>query len=167
MFNRNFSFRALVSQNEWQRRSAGSFVPRFVAYYTRYKLVVDNDVSRAHSYDFGLGPGYHYNWVLHPNIMISIGNTTGVGINFLNDDGDKTTSLLWETIFRGGLGYNSESFFGGVDVSYAFLEHGRVREVRVDDRIYFAQLYIGYRIQAPKKWVMAAEKVNRKFGWDQ
>ncbi|MFZ9003208.1 MAG: DUF4421 family protein [Robiginitalea sp.] len=166
VFNPNFSFRALVSQNEWQRRSAGSFVPRFVAYYTRYKLVADGNVSRSHSYDFGLGPGYHYNWVLHPNIMASVGNTTGIGINFLNDDGDHSTSLLWETIFRGGLSYNSERFFGGVDLSYAFLEHGRVRDVRVDDRIYFAEVYLGYRIRAPKKWMAAAEDVNRKFGLD-
>jgi hypothetical protein len=163
VFNRNFSFRALISHNEWQKRSAGSFVPRFVAYYTRYKLAAGEAISRSHSYDFGLGPGYHYNWVLHPNIMVSAGNTTGFGINFLNENGDTTTSFLWETIFRGGLSYNSETFFGGVDFSYAFLEHARAREVRVDDRIYFAQVYIGYRIRAPKKWVAAAEKVNRKF----
>ncbi|MGB5653773.1 MAG: DUF4421 family protein [Robiginitalea sp.] len=165
VFNRNFSFRALISQNEWQRRSAGSFVPRFVAYYTRYKLVLEDSVLRSHSYDLGLGPGYHYNWVLHPNIMVSAGNTTGIGINFLEDDGNTTTtSFLWETIFRGGISYNSNRFFGGVDLSYAFLEHSRSREVRVDDRIYFAQVYIGYRIQAPRKLIEAAEKVNRKFG---
>ncbi|MDX1331410.1 MAG: DUF4421 family protein [Robiginitalea sp.] len=167
VFNPNFSFRALIAHNEWQRKSAGSFVPRFVAYYTRYKLESEGSVARSHSYDFGLGPGYHYNWVIHPNIMLSAGNTTGIGINFLNDDGDTTTSFMWETIFRGGLSYNSEKIFGGVDFSYSFLEHARTREVRVDDRIYFAQVYLGYRIQAPKKWVAAAEKVNRKFGWDQ
>lgn len=167
VFNRNFSFRALVTQNEWQRRSAGSFVPRFVAYYTRYKLEADGNVGRSHSFDFGLGPGYHYNWVLHPNIMVSAGNTTGIGINFLNAEESNSTSLLWETIFRGGMSYNSESFFGGVDLSYAFLEHGRRREVRVDDRVYFAQIYIGYRIKAPEKWVAAAQDVNRKFGLDQ
>ena len=167
VFNPNFSFRALVSQNEWQRRSAGSFVPRFVAYYTRYKLDFDDNVSRSHSWDFGMGPGYHYNWVLGENWMFSAGNTTGIGFNFLKDDGQNTTSLMWETIFRGGVSYNSDRFFGGVDASYAFLEHGRVREVRVDDRIYSIQAYIGYRIKAPKKWVAAAEKVNRKFGWDQ
>jgi hypothetical protein len=98
--------------------------------------------------------------------MLSAGNTTGIGINFLNDDGTTSSSFLWETIFRGGLSYNSERFFAGFDLSYAFLEHVRVREVRVDDRIYFGQVYVGYRIRAPKNWVMAAEKVNRKFGLD-
>jgi len=166
VFNRNFSFRALVSQNEWQRRSAGSFVPRVVAYYTRYKFVEDSSVFRVHSYDLALGPGYHYNWVVHPNILLSIGNTTGIGLNVLEDEGETSTSLLWETVFRGGLSYNSNRFFAGVDLSYAFLEHGRVRDVRIDDRIYFGQLYVGYRIQAPKKWVATAEKVNRKFGME-
>lgn len=167
VFNPNFSFRALVSQNEWQRRSAGSFVPRLVAYHTRYKLTLDEIESRSYSFDLGMGPGYHYNWVVGNNWMFSAGNTTGIGVNFLKDDGKNTTSLMWETIFRAGVNYNSERFFGGVDLSYAFLEHGRVREVRVDDRIYSIQAYIGYRIRAPKKWVSAAEKVNRKFGWDQ
>ena len=166
VFNRNFSFRALVSQNEWQRRSAGSFVPRLVFYYTRYKIPEENRVTKLDSYDFALGPGYHYNWVVHPNIMLSLGNTTGIGVNFLNEIGENTTSLLWETVFRGGLSYNSDRFFAGFDLRYAFLEHGRVREVRVDDRIYFGQIYVGYRIQAPKKWVSAAEEVNRKFDWN-
>ena len=164
VFNENFSFRALVSQNEWQRRSAGSFVPRLVVYYTRYKQAEERVVSRLHSYDIGVGPGYHYNWVVHPNIFLSAGNTTGLGINFLNEEGSTTTSFLWESIFRGGIGYNSDRFFAGLDLSYAFLEHTRVREVRVDDRIYFGQVYFGYRIRAPRKWVSAAEEVNRKFG---
>ena len=138
----------------------------FVAYYTRYKFVQDVEVSRLHSYDLGLGPGYHYNWVIHPNIMLSAGNTTGIGINFLNDDGETSTSFLWETIFRGGFSYNSPRFFGGFDLSYSFLEHSRARDVRIDDRIYFAQVYFGYRIRAPKKWIAEAEKVNRKFGFN-
>jgi hypothetical protein len=128
--------------------------------------VEDSSVFRVHSYDLALGPGYHYNWVVHPNILLSIGNTTGIGLNVLEDEGETSTSLLWETVFRGGLSYNSNRFFAGVDLSYAFLEHGRVRDVRIDDRIYFGQLYVGYRIQAPKKWVATAEKVNRKFGME-
>ena len=164
VFNRKFSFRALVSQSEWQRQSAGSFVPRLVAYHTRYKLAFGEIDSKSYSFDIGLGPGYHYNWVLSPRWMVSAGNTTGMGVNFLNDDGEQTTSLMWETIFRGGVIYNSDRFFGGIDLNYAFLEHGRVREVRVDDRIYSVRAYFGYRIKAPKKWVAAAENVNRKFG---
>ena len=66
--------------------------------------------------------------------------------------------------FSGLVIYNSDRFFGGIDLNYAFLEHGRVREVRVDDRIYSVRAYFGYRIKAPKKWVAAAENVNRKFG---
>ena len=166
VLNPNFSFRALVSQNEWQRRSAGSFVPRFVAYYTRYRLGLEQGESKSYSWDFGLGPGYHYNWVLGTNWMVSAGNTTGLGVNFLKDDGVNTTSFLWETIFRGGVHYNSSKFFGGADLNFGFLEHSKVREVRVDDRIYFFQAYIGYRIKAPGKWVAAAENVNRKFGLD-
>ena len=166
VFNDKFSFRSLISQNEWQRRSAGSFVPRFVFYYTRYKLELEESVSRTHSYDLGIGPGYHYNWVMHPNWMLSIGNTTGIGINFLNDDGDHSTSFLWESIFQGGMTFNTDRWFAGIQASYAFLEHSRVRDFRIDDRIYLIQVHLGYRIPAPGKWRAAADDVNRKFGWN-
>lgn len=164
VFNPNFSFRALVSQNEWQRQSAGSFVPRFVFYYTRFKELREDKANRTHSYDLGIGPGYHYNWVLNPHLMVSLGNTTGIGMNFLNDGGEHSTSFLWESIFRGGLSYNSERWFAGIDASYSFLEHTSVREVRLDDRIYLVQVYLGYRIRAPRKWVGMADDVNRKLG---
>lgn len=167
VFNPNFSFRALISQNEWQHRSAGSFVPRFVAYYTRYRLDQgEGSAARAHSFDFGLGPGYHYNWVIGRNILISLGNTTGIGVNILEEDGASTTSLLWESIFRGGLGYNSERLFFGLDVGYTFLEHRADRNIRLDDRLYFVEAYLGYRIRAPKNWIARADAINRKFGWD-
>lgn len=167
VFNPNFSFRALISQNEWQRRSAGSFVPRFVAYYTRYREGLDDGTSvKAHSYDFGLGPGYHYNWVIGRNFLISMGNTTGLGFNILEDDQVTTTSLLWESIFRGALSYNSDRLFFGVDLGYAFLEHRAERKIRLDDRLYTIEVYLGYRIMAPSKWVAKANTINRKFGWE-
>lgn len=167
VFNPDFSFRALISQNEWQRRSAGSFVPRFVAYYTRYRLdPEEGETQRAHSYDFGLGPGYHYNWVIGRHILLSAGNTTGLGMNILEDEGETTTSLLWESVFRGGFSYNSERLFFGFDVGYTFLEHRAERDIRLDDRLYFVEAYLGYRIRAPKSWIARADAVNRKFGWD-
>ena len=165
VFNKDFSFRAMQSQNEWQVRSAGSFVPRAIAYYTKYEFG-SGDENSADSFDLGAGPGYFYNWVLGGKWLISLGNTTGIGVNFL-DDGEGTDSyFLFETIFQGGIGYNGGDFFAGINASYSFIEHGAGNAVRLFDRIYYARFFLGYRFNAPKKWIEKAARVNKKHGWD-
>lgn len=162
VLNRRFSFRAVHAQNEWQQKSAGSFVPRMLAYYTRYHL---GDQTQ-HSYDFALGPGYHYNWVLGKHWLVSAGNTTGLGINILEMEQGWNTYWLWETQFRATLAYNSDTFFAGIGGQYTFYEHSAGSSTRLDDRIYYLQLYFGYRFKGPPSWNRAADRINRKFGWD-
>ena len=167
VFNDDFSFRAMLSQNEWQTRSAGSFVPRAIAYYTRYRLGPPSDPnSTADSFDLGLGPGYFYNWVIGDQWLLSVGNTTGIGLNVLDDSTGTDTYFLFETIFQGGVGYNGGDFFAGITGSYSFIEHGAGNNVRLFDRIYYARLFLGYRFDAPDKWMEKAARVNKKYGWD-
>lgn len=166
VLNRRFSFRAIHSQNEWQLKSAGSFVPRMLAYYTRYRLDTGSGEETQHSFDLALGPGYHYNWVLGKHWLLSAGNTTGLGLNILEQDEGSNTYWLWETQFRATLAYNSDSFFAGVGGQYTFYEHGAGSQTRLDDRIHYLQLYFGYRFRAPQSWNRAADRINRKFGWD-
>ncbi|WP_088340093.1 DUF4421 family protein [Robiginitalea sediminis] len=164
--NPKFSFRSLFGQNEWQLQSAGSFVPRLLAYYTRYRANLGEGEDTLHTFDIGIGPGYHYNWVLHERWMLSAGNTTGLGISFL-DSGPETTSYwLWETQFRATLAYNTDTFFAGVGGQYTFYEHAAGRDLRLDDRIYYLQFFVGYRFRAPDSWNAAAARINRTFGWD-
>ncbi len=165
VFNNDFSFRAMQSQNEWQVKSAGSFVPRAIAYYTEYKLGSGQN-GTADSFDLGLGPGYFYNWVLGDHWLISLGNTTGIGVNFLDEGEGIGSYFLFETIFQGGIGYNGGDLFAGINASYSFIEHGAGNAIRVFDRIYYARFFVGYRFNAPKKWIEKAERVNKKYGWD-
>jgi len=166
VLNRRFSFRAIHSQNEWQLSSAGSFVPRVLAYYTRYQLNTGLGNETQHSFDLALGPGYHYNWVLGKHWLLSAGNTTGLRINILELEEGTNTYWLWETQFRATLAYNSDTFFGGVGGQYTFYEHGAGSSTRLDDRIHYVQLYLGYRFRGPDSWNRAADRINRKFGWD-
>lgn len=166
IFNPRFSFRAISFQNEWQRKSAGSFVPSLLAYYTRYR-VSDGDVREiSHTYNLAAGPGYYYNWVFRDHFLFSLGNNAGLGLGILNDQGRVSTSLLFQSIFRAALGYNSERFFAGVNASYTYLHHGNFDGEQLDDRTHFFEVYLGYRVKAPVKWVQAADRINRKFGWD-
>jgi hypothetical protein len=166
VLNRRFSFRAIHSQNEWQMKSAGSFVPRMMAYYTRYQLTTDAGSETQHSFDLGLGPGYHYNWVLGKHWLISAGVTAGLGFNILELEEGTNTYWLWETQFRSTLGYNSDTLFAGIGGQYTFYEHGAGSQTRLDDRIHYVQAYLGYRFRAPDSWNRAADRINRKFGWD-
>ena len=167
VFNPDFSFRAVHSQNEWQLRSAGSFVPRLIAYYTRYEVEGDAGNETAHSYDVALGPGYHYNWVLARHWLLSGGVTTALGINWLEDEGSTRSYWLWDTELRGAFGYNSDRFFAGVNLTRNFLEHSAEGRTRIDDRLFFLEFYAGYRFKAPESWVRTADKFNRTFGLDE
>ncbi|WP_422349726.1 DUF4421 family protein [Flagellimonas sp.] len=166
IFNTKFSFRAVGFQNEWQKKSAGSFVPRFTFYYTRYGLKNAGLESNANSYDVAFGPGYHYNLVIAKNYILGAGATTGIGMNMTSSQIKTNTSVLYEAIFRGALGYNSERFYIGANANVLFLEHNTDRVTRLDDKISFLEFYVGYRFKAPKKWITAADKFNRKFGFD-
>ena len=166
VFNDNFSFQAITSQNQWQQRSAGSFVPALIAYYTRSQLEGFQENETLHSYALGLGPGYHYNWVLGVHWLLSAGNTTGIGFDILEEDGDSLTNWFWDTRFRVALGYNSEHFYAGARANYNFLEGTLTKKIRQDDQLYFAEFYVGYRFDAPKFMIKKADDINRTLSLD-
>ena len=165
VFNPNFSLRALQSPNEWQTRSAGSFIPKGIFSYTRYRFEHDGTKDAFNSFDLGLAPGYFYTWVLGDRFLLSAGNNSGMGINILNQDGETNAYLLWETVFQASLGYNDQRFFAGINGTYSFMEHGAGNEIQVFDRVYFVRFFVGYRFNAPKKWNEKAERINEKYGW--
>ena len=166
IFNDNFSFRAIGFQNEWQKKSAGSFIPSFTFYYTRFRLEESGSQSNDHSYDIAIGPGYYYNLVIGKHFLLGAGATVGLGANFTQSQDENTVSTLGQVIFRSAIGYNSERFFTGINLTAQVLDYGQEQNTRIDDTISFMELYVGYRFNAPKKWVQKADDFNRKFGFD-
>lgn len=164
--NKNFSFRAIGFQNEWQTKSAGSFIPRLYYYYTKYSFK-DNDFDEsAYSIDIAIAPSYYYNLNIKKHFLLSFGSSLGIGINHSSNVGEGSlTSALFEFSGRAVLGYNSETFFGGVNTNLLILEHNVDRYTRQDDSISFLEFYIGYRFKAPKKLIKLANDFNRKFGF--
>lgn len=166
IFSDKFSFRAIGFQNEWQKKSAGSFIPRFSFYYTKLDLHDDTPESSTNSYDIAIGPGYYYNWVIKRHFIFSLGATLGVGVNFTRSDFTTTSTTLTQLLFRNAIGYNSERFFIGFNTSAQLLQYKTAPNNIQDDIIFFGELYLGYRFNAPKSWIEKAEKFNRKFGLD-
>lgn len=167
IFNENFSFRAIGFQNEWQKRSAGSFIPRLSYYFTKFKLEDANIGNLTeHSFNLAVGPGYYYNWIFEENYLVSAGSTAGLGINLTNSQGTTSLNGLAQILFRLSGGYNSEAFFTGITINSQLMTRNSNENFALDDSINFLEFYVGYRFDAPKKWIEKAEKINNKFGWD-
>ena len=167
IFNPDFSFRAIGFQNEWQKESVGSFIPSISYYYTKFKLedpIIENQLE--HSFKLAVGPGYYYNWVFDENYLISAGATGGLGFNLSKSQGETSLTGLAQLIFRLTGGYNSETFFSGVNINTQLLTHTSADNLILDDSISFLEFYVGYRFDAPKKWINKADEISRKFGID-
>ncbi|GAB5473359.1 MAG: DUF4421 domain-containing protein [Maribacter sp.] len=168
IFNRNFSFRAIGFQNEWQKKSAGSFIPSFSLYYTKFDIENTGlgDITGSKAYNISIGPGYYYNWVIKKHFLLSAGLTAGIGLNHTKSFDKPSTAVLFHTTLRTALGYNSEHFFTGINLSAQFTEYDTTGNSIVQDDINFVEVYLGYRFKAPKKWIEKAAAVNRKLGFD-
>jgi hypothetical protein len=167
IFNPDFSFRAIGFQNEWQKESVGSFIPSISYYYTKFKLedpIIENQLE--HSFKLAVGPGYYYNWVFDENYLISAGATGGLGFNLSKSQGETSLTGLAQLIFRLTGGYNSETFFSGVNIKTQLLTHTSADNLILDDSISFLEFYVGYRFDAPKKWINKADEISRKFSLD-
>jgi hypothetical protein len=164
IFNPNFSFRAIGFQNEWQKKSAGSFIPRLYYYYTTFKIEDIGTTDNATSFHLAIAPSYHYNFVYNKHFILGLGTSFGLGYNNNNLNERTVNSVLLEFGGRAVLGYNSETFFAGINSSFNFFEHKSDRSVRVDDTLTFVEFYLGYRFKAPKSFIRTADKVNKALG---
>ncbi|MEL0455205.1 DUF4421 family protein [Flavobacteriaceae bacterium SZ-1-7] len=166
ILNENFSFRAIGFQNEWQTKSTGSFIPKLSYYYTKYTIKSDDINGVADSFDIALSPSYYYNFCLTRNLIFSLGTSVGIGLNHSSNVGDgDITSALFEFSGRAVVGYNSNTFFGGINSNLLVLHHNIDRYTKQDDTIPFFEIYLGYRFKAPKKWVKFADNFNKKYGF--
>ena len=167
VFNDNFSFRAIGFQNEWQKKSSGSFIPQLTYYYTRLNFEnPDSEDSHDQIVDMAVGPGYYYNLVLGQHVILGAGATVGVGIHISRSEGETSTNFLGQALFRMALGYNSERFFTGINLNAQVLAYEEDDATSVGDGLSFAEIYLGYRFNAPKNWVQKADKFNKKYGLD-
>lgn len=164
IFNENFSFRAIATQDEQQLKSAGSFIPRVYYFYTKYRIQSGEIDDKMHSYDLAFAPAYMYNFVPFQNFLFSLGASAGIGLNHSISSDETLTSFLTELNFRSAITYNISNFYFGGHYSYLILNHNTDRSSYVKDHIPYLQVFIGYRFKAPKKWVQFADSLEEKVG---
>ena len=172
IFNENFSFRSIVSQDEKQTKSAGSFIPSIVYYYSKLNIRSneDNIDEVLNSYDFVFAPSYYYNIVPTKDLFFSVGVSAGIGLNHSKNEDlngiqedESLTSLVTELNFRGSFTYDVSDFYIGAHYNYLVLNHNTDRSTYVNDAIPYFEMFAGYRFKAPKTVVKAADDVNEKL----
>jgi hypothetical protein len=164
IFNKNFSYRAIVSQDEKQLKSAGSFIPNFIFYYTDYDLKAEGLDSDIYSYDMAIAPAYYYNFVPSKNLLFSAGGSVGLGANVTFSSEETLTSLLSEVNLKASVVYDKNNLYLGAHYSYLILNHNFDRSTYISDDIPYLQIFFGYRFNAPKFMIKTAQDLNEKIG---
>ncbi len=126
IFNHDkFSFRSILAQDEWQIKSAGSFLAGIELFYGVIRsdtgriipiMLPDftglSDLNRMRFLNFGPGIGYAYNYVYRKNYFASLSTTVNVTADWVkeqmqNDVFKKGMQLTPNFRYRFSLGYNS------------------------------------------------------------
>jgi hypothetical protein len=139
--DKKFSIRAAFTQNERQKRSAGSLVVRPAFLYFEissdqgiippeiiesYGIPATYLVTRGKFYSVGLSPGYAYTFVFLKHFYLTAAVFPGVAAQFANYSNDTDVYTKFEFSFQLGgrfaLGYNSDKWFLGGSVQTGFHE---------------------------------------------
>lgn len=164
VFNKNFSFRALAFQSERQLKSAGSFVPSLSYYYTELDSRRVADLGdKAHFINVALSPGYNYNWVIAKKFLVAGGFSLGAGFIRTVDEENKTTEFLSQASLSISLGYNSETFYGGVYTKGTVSNHKADDYTTMDDAVSYATAFFGYRFDPPSFIQQERDKLKEKL----
>jgi len=162
VWNKNFSFKALLMQNQKQIKSAGSFVPSLSYYYSELNNPINEFISFNEStFDLNSTAGYIHNFVFgaNHNFFASLGLSSGLGLKFAKNIKEDEVGELQENdetyinfIFDGHLnmGFNSDKIFTGMQFNVNGVTYNKNEETNREDSHSYFQVYFGYRFGAPK-----------------
>ncbi|RYY57347.1 MAG: DUF4421 domain-containing protein [Chitinophagaceae bacterium] len=121
-----FSYRAGFLQNEWQKKSAGSFLLGGEIYAGKIQSdsalgpsTIDNQfstlgISRVSFVEFGPGAGYAHTFVYRQNWFLTASATVNADISFnkekVSAGKEKQTAINPNFTLRGVAGYNSDTW---------------------------------------------------------
>ncbi len=168
VINPKFSLRNITYNTEWQRKSAGSFIPTLRYGYNRLSGRIEDEKIYKNNFDIGLALGYYYTWVIHKNWFVSPYLTPSIGFRYTNYDNEGKVEREGDflTFLDGGLqlGYSSKKVIFGMNYNFedSWAKEGK-GETTYNDRSY-AKIYIGYRFNAPKAVQKKFDEINKKLG---
>lgn len=171
IFNPKFSLKSITSFTEWQKESAGSFIPTLLYDYKKTFFETDLLKSKQNDYDVSLGVGYFYNFIIGRRFYIAPNLTTAFGVKFTDSKIDNSGNRSEEnnsyflTTLKGGLrmGYNTERVLFGLNFNFDSTFYNQNQNQVVSDNKGYFLLYFGYRFDAPKFISKPVNKVSDKL----
>jgi hypothetical protein len=147
--NQKFSMRATYMQNEWQRKSAGSFLVGGEFFYSHFQgdssfiptqvdppeFLKGNDFSNSLSINLGISGGYSHTFVVKKHAFFSIGASLGPQISYSalkcseNDLSEAGITFGLNLNLRTGFGFNSKKIFVGL----FFINENLVHQLSLSD----------------------------------
>ena len=171
LFNPKFSLKSITSFTEWQKKSAGSFIPSLIYTYNKIISKIDDLNGKQKEFDIKLATGYYYNFIINKNFYVAPHLSPSIGVKFLND---KSTDSGVETIeketyftrnIEGGIkiGYNSESILFGASLNFDDSSYNQDKTTVITNDKVYGLLYFGYRFDAPGFIAKPVEKFDNKI----
>jgi hypothetical protein len=171
VFNKNFSFKNLIYQTQWQKRSAGSFVPTL--YYDRTLYAFDLSGSSAQQRDINLrlGLGYYYTFIIAkkfyvaPNLVPAIGFSYSKSESVANGISTSERKTYFTNFLDGGLkfGFNSDKWIAGGGINFNINWYREEPSTVIENDRFFGIIYIGYRFTTPKFITDAYKVINDRL----
>lgn len=169
-FNENYSFKAVINQNEIQTKSTGSFIPSL--YYGYFEITDETTPQDIKSFFTILNAGYFHTFVINNNWYSNLGLATGLGVEFnklitrIDEDTPEIitrhTNLAFNINSQIGLGYNSKRFYGGTALVGNATNREEHSVIQFDSVRGYFKIYVGYRFDAPKSFEKGMDWIESK-----
>ncbi|MEM5539727.1 DUF4421 family protein [Olleya sp. AS48] len=168
VLNDNFSLKHLTHLNEWQRETAGSFVPTLKYGFNRLSNIIDYQKVAENSFDLSFAPAYYYTWAFKDHWFISSSIAPAVGVRFttekLNTAINKDTFISRALDLTLQFGYTSETISAGASFNFDSNAINKdLTQSMVNDKSY-ASLYFGYRFTPPNFLKRTVEQIESTIG---
>jgi hypothetical protein len=157
VFNPNFSYRNLLYQTEWQKKSAGSFIPSLFYSYDLFTYTIENEKIKDEIIPVRLALAYYYTFVVKENWFLGGNLSPALAVNFSkntitnNNIQSISRSTEFSTSLEGSLqiGYASKKiiFGGGFKFDVNNYDVDELNTV-LNDKTY-GFIYFGYRFNTP------------------
>ncbi len=169
-FNENYSFKAVINQNEIQTKSSGSFIPSL--YYGYFEITDDTTPQDIKSWFTILNAGYFHTFVINENWYSNLGLSAGLGIEFNKlitrfEEGMPAVTTRHNNpavniSTQIGLGYNSRRFYGGTALTGNATHRNEESVIQFDSVRGYFKVYVGYRFDAPKSFEKGMDWIESK-----
>lgn len=171
IFNRNFSFKNIVYQTEWQQKSAGSFVPVLSYDYNRYSFDFGGIRSVQKDFNLRLGLGYYYTFIIGNRFFVTPNLQPSLGMRFSNynsvENGIATPGHknYFTRFVEGGIkvGFNSRRLVAGAGFNFNVNWYNEDKSSVAQNDKLFGILYFGYRFGAPRILTDTYNKISKKL----